>query len=478
MQKVFFKNLAFLITVNLLIKPLWIFGIDRTVQNVVGAESYGLYFVLTNLSFLTQIILDLGISSYNNKLIAQEEHLLTRQLSHIFSIKLILSGIYLLITAFVATVLNYKGHQLYLLLLICGNQILASLIVYIRSNISALHHFVIDSMLSVMDKALMILICGALLIIPTFHSEFIIDWFVYAQLAAYVLTLITALIYVLSITGRIPLNFSLSFSKDLLKKTYPFAFLIALMAIYGKIDGVMIEKLLPVDGQREAGIYASAFRLLDALNQFGYLFAVLLLPIFSRMLAGKKPVDDLAKSGFTIIFVFSVIAALCLYFYSYPIMHLLYHEANEYSAKIFSILILTFIATSSIYIFSTLLTANGNLKELTSIALLAVILNLTLNFIFIPGAKAFGAAESSLVTNFFIATSQIFLAKKVFHFSINYSLIIRLSAFFIASVLVLDLSCRFNAPWIVKIAGASLISLLFAFAIGLIEARKVKLLFQ
>lgn len=478
MQKVFFRNLAFLVSVNLIIKPLWIFGIDRTVQNVVGAENYGLYFVLTSLSFLTQIILDLGISNYNNRLIAQQGHLLTRQLSHIFSIKLILSGIYLLITAFVAIVLNYRGHQLYLLLLICGNQILASLIVYVRSNISALHHFVIDSILSVMDKALMILICGALLIIPSLHSRFIIDWFVYAQLAAYVFTFITALIYVLRITGRIPINFSFSFSKDLLKKTYPFAFLIALMAIYSKIDGVMLEKLLPVDGQREAGIYASAFRLLDALNQFGYLFSVLLLPIFSRMIAGKKPVDDLVRSGFTIIFVFSVIAALCLYFYAYPVMHLLYHEANEYSAKTLSVLILTFIATSSIYIFSTLLTANDNLKELTIIALLAVILNLALNFILIPRVKAFGAAESSLVTNFFIATAQIFLAKKVFHFNINYLLIVRLSAFFIASVLVLDLSHHLNAAWIVKMTGAALISLLFAFAIGLIEVRKVKLLFQ
>src|SRR6266513_6196389 len=107
MQKVFFRNLAFLLSLNLVIKPLWVFGIDRTVQNVVGAENYGLYFVLTSLSFLTQIILDLGISNYNNKLIAQEEHLLTRQLSHIFSIKLILSGIYLLITAFAAIALNY-----------------------------------------------------------------------------------------------------------------------------------------------------------------------------------------------------------------------------------------------------------------------------------------------------------------------------------------------------------------------------------
>jgi len=288
MHRFFFRNLIFLVSVNLLIKPLWIFGIDRTVQNVVGAQSYGIYFVLMNLSMLTQIILDLGISNYNNRLIAQQEHLLIKQLSNVFSIKLILSVIYLLITLFAGVVLHYSGHTLYLLFLICLNQALASLIIYVRSNISALHHFKVDSLMSILDKALMIIICGILLFAPSFRSRFIIEWFVYAQLVSYILTLLAALIYVLNITGRIQVNFSLSFSKELLRNSFPFALLIALMMIYGRIDGVMIEKLLPLDGEREAGLYASAFRLLDALNQFGYLFAVLLLPIFSRMLAKIK----------------------------------------------------------------------------------------------------------------------------------------------------------------------------------------------
>ncbi|HYV92272.1 MAG TPA: oligosaccharide flippase family protein [Chitinophagales bacterium] len=478
MQKVFFRNLAFLLSLNLIIKPLWIFGIDRTVQNVVGAENYGLYFVLTNLSFLTQIILDLGISNYNNRLIAQQEDLLAKQLSHIFSIKLILSGVYLLVTLFAAVVLKYSGHQLYLLLLICFNQVLASLIAYLRSNISALHHFKVDSMLSVMDKALMLIVCGALLNIHSLRSKFIIDWFVYAQLGAYIITLVTAFVYVLSISGKISLSFSFSFSIDLLKKAFPFALLIGLMAIYGKIDGVMIQNLLPEEGHREAGLYASAYRLLDALNQFGYLFSVLLLPIFSRMLAGNKPIDELVKSSFTVIFIMSVIAALCLSFYSLPIMHMLYHESSEYSAGILSVLILTFVATSAIYVFSTLLTANNNLKELTFIALTAVGINLLLNFILIPKVKACGAAESSVATHFFIIIIQIVLAKKVFRFRLNYSLLLKLSIFVITTLTVLYFSKQLELNWIISMFGAAVLSLLCAFVLGLVQYSRIRLLFQ
>ena len=67
MQKKFVTNLGFLLLLNLLIKPFWLLGIDRAVQNTVGAESYGLYAALFNVSFLFNILLDVGITNYNNR---------------------------------------------------------------------------------------------------------------------------------------------------------------------------------------------------------------------------------------------------------------------------------------------------------------------------------------------------------------------------------------------------------------------------
>ena len=67
MQKKFVTNLALLLFLNLLIKPFWILGIDRSVQNSVGAADYGMYFALFNFSFLLNIILDFGITNFNNK---------------------------------------------------------------------------------------------------------------------------------------------------------------------------------------------------------------------------------------------------------------------------------------------------------------------------------------------------------------------------------------------------------------------------
>ena len=474
MQKIFFRNLAFLITVNLVVKPLWIFGIDRTVQNVVGTESYGLYFVLINFSLLTQILLDLGINNYNNRLLAQHEDQLQHYLSRLLSIKLFLALGYLLITITAAWLLGYSGYHLYLLLLICFNQVLSSLIVYIRTNINALHRFVVDSIFSVMDKALMIILCGAMLIIPRYQSVFTIEWFIYLQTASYAVTLFAALIYVLRISGTLQPHFSVAFTADILKKTFPYALLIALMILYTRIDAVMIEKLLPEDGKEEAGLYASAYRILDALNQFGYLFSVLLLPIFSRMLSRQQQVGMLVKTSFTAIFIFSLISALALSFFALPVMNLLYHEHTVPSAIVLQKLIYSLVGTSTVFIFGTLLTANGNLYLLSALSVIGVLANVVLNLLLIPSLKAEGASAAAMVTQLLVAALTIGMAWWIFRWKMNWGLLIRLVLFTVIATWIFFFFSRLSWHWLLSVLTACTISFIFSFLLGLLSAGRIR----
>ena len=61
--KPYYRSLSLLIGLNLLVKPLWILGIDRPVQNIVGHEAYGTYFALFNLTLILNILLDMGITA-------------------------------------------------------------------------------------------------------------------------------------------------------------------------------------------------------------------------------------------------------------------------------------------------------------------------------------------------------------------------------------------------------------------------------
>src|SRR5688572_17185314 len=108
MQKKFITNLAFLLFLNLLIKPFWLLGIDRAVQNVTGAESYGSYYALFNFSFLFNILLDIGITNFNNRNISQNRHLLDKHLSGILMLRLGLALVYILVNFIASLIIGYS----------------------------------------------------------------------------------------------------------------------------------------------------------------------------------------------------------------------------------------------------------------------------------------------------------------------------------------------------------------------------------
>jgi len=134
----------------------------------------------------------------------------------------------------------------------------------------------------------------------------------------------------------------------ILKQSLPFATLVLMMSFYNRIDPVLINKLLPDPvGEIQVGIYAQAFRLFDAANQIAFLFAVLLLPIFSNMIKNKKPVVHIVKLAFSLLFTISVTVALSSFFYASEIMSMLYPGANIESSRILSILMLVIPRSSS-----------------------------------------------------------------------------------------------------------------------------------
>jgi O-antigen/teichoic acid export membrane protein len=304
LKRKFVTNLILLVALNLLIKPFWVLGIDRTVQNVVGAESYGLYFALFNFSMILNIFLDLGITNFNNRNISQHRFLLHKHLSNIVGLKLMLAIVYAVFSLVVAAIIGYNKIQFHLLFFLIINQFLVSFTLYLRSNISALHLFRTDSLISVLDRTLMIIICSVLLFTNIAGGKFQIEWFVYSQTIAYIITLLITMLVVISKSGKITIRVDRKFALVFLKKSYPYAILILLMAFYNRIDSVMLERMLPDPiGKREAGVYAQAFRLLDAVAMFGALFGGLLLPMFSSMIKKKEPVGPIVNLAVALLFV-------------------------------------------------------------------------------------------------------------------------------------------------------------------------------
>jgi O-antigen/teichoic acid export membrane protein len=245
MQKKFIINLLILLFLNLLIKPFWILGIDRSVQNMVGAADYGFYFAIFNFTFLFNILLDFGITNFNNRNIAQNHQLLNKHFSSILVLKMMLFAFYCVISLGAGLIIGYDASQMKMLGLLGFNQFLISFVLYLRSNVSGLHFFKTDSLLSVLDRALMIIICGVLLWGNVTSTPFRIEWFIYAQTVAYLLTALTAFLVVVRKARFSRLTWNRPFFFMIIKQSFPFAILVLLMAFYNRIDSVMLERILP-----------------------------------------------------------------------------------------------------------------------------------------------------------------------------------------------------------------------------------------
>lgn len=464
MQRKFITNLILLLALNLLIKPFWILGIDRAVQNTVGLESYGLYFTLFNFSFIFNILLDLGITNFNNRNIAQNQHLLNKHFSGIIVVRLLLAAVYLIVTFAVALIIGYSMDQLYLLWWIALSQILLSTVLYLRSNISGLLLLRTDSLVSVLDRLLMIIFCAVLLWGNVTQAAFRIEWFVYAQTAAYFLTALIAFFIVVVKARFRRIYWNWPFFVMIVRRSLPYALLVFMMAIYNRLDPVFLERLLPEpQGEIQSGIYAQAYRLFDAANQVAFLFAGLLLPIFANMIKNNKDVVGMVRLSFGILFTISVTFAVGSMYYSGELMALLYPHDNLDASGIFSVLVFGFIAVSSIYVFGTLLTANGSLRELNTIAAIAIVLNLVINLSLIPRLQAMGSAYASLSAQMSSAILQVIVVQRLFRFRVNIPYLLSIF-FFVAGVFAIGyISTRLAYPWHINLG----IFLLLAFILSI-----------
>lgn len=490
MRKKFLSNLSLLLFLNLLVKPFWIIGIDRGVQNAVGAEEYGFYFTILNFSIIFNILLDFGITNFNNRNIAQHQQLLHKHFSSIVILKFLLSAVFFVMILVAGFLMKYDGRQMYFLVVLGFNQFLLSFILYLRSNISGLLMFKTDSVLSVLDRVLMILICGVLLWGNVAGKHFRIEWFIYAQTLSYIITLVIAAAIVARKAQFRKLHWNKLFFLMIIKKSFPFAMLVLLMAFYNRVDSVMIEKLLRnTVGNEQVGVYAQAYRLLDATNQIAYLFAVLLLPIYARMLKNRQPVGELVKLAYTLLFVAAIVVAMGALFYSKPIMELLYplHPLElpadymtriNQSAKVFSLLMWGFLAICTTYVFSTLLTANGNLRQLNLIAAGGMILNIGLNLVLVPRYLAVGSAVTSLVTQMIIAVLQVIVVQYIFRFRVNYRFIIQLILFAGGSVFIALGSIHSGLQWINSFILMTTGILLYAIVLRLLSIRSLVVIFR
>ncbi len=469
-----------MVFVNFLIKPFWVFGIDRTVQNKLGEQEYGLYFAIFNFTYLFQILLDFGLQNYNNREVAADRNKINSLLPNILFFKTLLFIIYLILCVSVAYPLGYLSKPFIWIILI--NQILLSFTIYLRSNISAHQLFIKDALLSVLDKLLMIIFCGCLIWGNISHLQLTVFNFALAQMAAYIITFLVCLFFSFQLTSQIKLSLNFHQFLSISKETLPYAIIHFLMTTYYRIDGVMLERLQGSNGASESGIYAQGYRIMESLNNIGYLFATILLPMFAYRIAQKAEIKTLLKSSLSVIYCLAVSLIVCFFTYRLELMQLLYNTANSaYSAEVFGYLLLNFFPVAILYVIGTLLTANQNFRLMILTLVIAVIINISLNYFLIIRLGAKGAGIATLITQLFMLVCYSVYTFRIFSLSINIRYILQLLGFGALCILLLFIlnSIQFSASTPLNLAYHILLYLIcipvLSYILGLVNLKSLEL---
>ncbi|MEI9807278.1 MAG: polysaccharide biosynthesis C-terminal domain-containing protein [Bacteroidota bacterium] len=458
-----------LILLNAVIKPLWIFGIDRRVQNDVGVAAYGTYFSIWNLSYVLLFLLDWGLTVFYNRQLSAKDSSIAEQAGTFVVVKLVFALLY---TTIVFGVAFFSGIDSWNIIgYVVFIQVCSSMFVFFRAIITSQQWFRTDAWLSVLDKLLMILLCGTLLYFPSIMGGISIERFLLLQAACMAFAMIVAL------TLLAVKKFHFSFKKRwpdnyIFKAALPFAIIVLLMSFHSRIDGFLLER---ISGPEEAGKYAGAFRLLDAANMLGFLFASFLLPYVARQWSEGKEIAGVVLTIRHLLLVAAISLSCIVIFLAPWIQQALYHHTDSRSIEILQWCLPALIGYSLVQVYGTVMAATGNIVAFSYIILISVILNVLINILLIPSWGAKGSCIAALVSQAFSGIATMWYTRQKIKIGID----IRSGVIYI---FIGGLICGFlyvSDNWPVNklliLAGAGMIAAIMLWITRLVDLRNWKI---
>lgn len=405
----YFKGLSWLIVLNMLVKPVWLFFIDRQVQLIVGYEEYGKYFAILNLSYVLFFLSDVGISNMLNQRMANG---LRVNILQLLRIKLFLLLTYFIVFCFIGWLTHIS--QWSILFCVIGIQALTSLLIFLRNIITANQYFGVDAWLSVIDKTLMIVFCGSIIYASLAKMSLLL--FLQIQIACTAIAVMVSLVFILRkklilITGNERIE-------SILKQVLPFTLILLLMSVHYRLDGFLLERT-HANGAMEAGIYASAYRLLDASNMVGYLASSFLVAFVARNLADKEMLEDAIFNTRHVLMFCALGAVSFVMVFAQWLQQLLYHSNSNYHALVMQLCIATYPAYCLVHIYGSVLTGAARFKQFIMVLVFSVVCNVILNIALIPFYGALGCCIAALASQYFCGVATMITATKAVSITFN-----------------------------------------------------------
>ncbi|HSZ24100.1 MAG TPA: oligosaccharide flippase family protein [Cytophagaceae bacterium] len=465
-----FGNISFVVILNVLIKPVWLF-LENDVQNKIGHKDFGLYTALFSLGYIFASLTDIGLNQFITKKIASEPTRIKEIFSNIFALKLLMLIVYPILMSLVGWIMGYNERELYFLLVLCLAQALVQLLFFFRANFQANQHFMVDSTASIMDKFILLL-----LVVVMLSQRINLDLFIYARLASLVVTVMVFYFVSIRLFDYIAPKLNPRKLKTLIQQSIPFAVITVLYSLNEKVDSIIIEYLSRTSGniakEAHAGLYAAAYRFLDASMMYLWTILPLFFAKFAYHLHDKKEKQRLINFGQVVAAVPMIFIAVFIYFYGETLFFQQKNSTTEEITTMTNVLKILFVSAAlqgMFALYSTLLTATGYEKKVSMMIVGSILINIVGNFIFIPIYGPIASAWITVVSTVFLSVSYLYYTHTKLDIEVPYSIIFRLFLVVVLFSSVFYLLTLTTLPWylVTMLAGAFL--LLFSYLAGLIN---------
>ncbi len=220
-----------------------------------------------------------------------------------------------------------------------------------------------------------------------------VNYFAFATSVDYIAAAILLIIFYKANKGS-SLHFSWEYGKKMLAKSSPFILTGLMVAIYGQTDRIMLKQML---SETETGYYATAVNLC---TMWCFVLGAIIDSMTPSIMESHKNDDGLFekknKNLYRIVFYISMFVSVCFVIFAELAIKILYGDAYLPAANPLRV-ITWYTAFSYLGVARDIwIVCKNRQKSLKYIYVSAAIINVVLNFIFIPLWGATGAAVASL----------------------------------------------------------------------------------
>ncbi|MFC1721520.1 flippase [Patescibacteria group bacterium] len=384
------------------------FFIAIIIARYLGPENYGYYAFAISFVTLFQVIVDFGLRPLLVREVARNTALAGKYIGNFLALKVMLSAALFGAIGFALWLYGTDTNLLVLTMIAAVYIVLMSFTDMLRGVFQAFERMKYETIIRVITK---FGVLGLTILVVVLGL-----WTISIMLALVIGTAIgtiAAFVICHRLFTKLKLQFDRKFLKVALRQSVLFAITNIFIAIYFKIDTVMLESM---KGALEVGYYNTAYELVFAFMFIPSVVSGAMYPVISRFYKeDKSKIAGLVGRLIKYYTIASVALMIFLYLLGAPLIRLFFGAEYEPSIPLFKILTFVLVFVFVNFLVGTLLNASNKQHVTTIAAGICAGVNVAINFILIPQYGAAGAAVATIITEFILGfISIVYLHKKLY----------------------------------------------------------------